>query len=67
MRKGNTSPVTVAQIYAMEGEWEKALDLLDKAAQYRDRRLLYVNVFPFFKGLRDQPRFAALLRKMKLA
>jgi len=61
-----TSPVQLAVVYGMLGERDAAMDLLEKAAESKDRALMYVKVSPEFDPLRNLDRFQALLRKMKL-
>lgn len=60
------SPYQTAKAYAVLGESERALDLLDAAAEIRDASLVWVNVEPLFDPLRDEPRFLALLEAMGL-
>ena len=60
------SPVDLAQIYAALGERDKALDLLEQGAVYKDWLLLYLKVQPFFDSIRDSPRFRELLNRMAL-
>jgi tetratricopeptide (TPR) repeat protein len=67
MTKYGTSPVNVAWVYAMVGDTEHALDLLDQAAANRDRKLLYAKVVPFLVKLHGSPRFESLLRLMNLS
>ena len=61
-----TSPVSLAWVYAALGQTERACDLLNQAAAYRDRRLLYIKVVPYAVFLRGNPKFQALLRQMSL-
>ena len=66
MESSTMSPVLVAKVYAARGDSDRAIDLLFRAADNRDRRLFYVNITPFFETLHGQPRFQALLARMKL-
>jgi len=61
-----TSPVTIAWIYAALGERAEALDLLDIAMTFRDRRLHLIRVMPFLENVRDESRFQQLLRDLRL-
>jgi serine/threonine protein kinase/tetratricopeptide (TPR) repeat protein len=65
--RGGTSPVTVGWIYAILQERDKACDLLDQAAAWRDRRLMYSKIIPFLTNLHGFARFETLLRTMSLA
>lgn len=53
-------------LYAGMGDWEQALDWLEKAYEERADGLTWINVEPMFDGLRQQPRFQALVKKMGL-
>jgi hypothetical protein len=50
-------------IHCFLGEWEKAFECLERACAERDAWLVWLGVEPVFDGLRDDPRFIALLRK----
>lgn len=67
MTRFGTSPVNVAWVYAMTGQPDRALDLLETAAANHDRKLLYAKVVPFLEKLHGSPRFDALLRLMNLS
>lgn len=54
-------------LYAGLGDWEQALDWLEKAYEERADGLTWINVEPMFDGLRQQPRFQALVKKMGLS
>jgi len=60
------SPVTVARVYALQSKVPAALDLLERAATWRDRGLLYIKVIPYFENLRQEPRFKKLVADMRL-
>jgi len=62
----NTSPAIVAWIYAAQKHYSKALDLLEQAAQSKDRKLFYVKVMPFLASLHNEPRFQRLITEMGL-
>ena len=66
MQQGRTSPAVMAWIYAVMGEDNTALDLLERAAVQKDRQLLYLKILPYFENLRSHPRFQAVLRQMNL-
>lgn len=54
-------------LYAGLGDWEQALDWLEKAYEERADGLTWINVEPMFDGLRQQPRFQTLVKKMGLS
>jgi len=51
----------IATLYTRAGDDEDALEYLEKAAGVRDPNLPYITVDPLFDGLRDEPRFQALI------
>ena len=57
----------VAVIHAALGEKDHALALLEKAYEARDSWMDYLAIDPRLDGLRSDPRFADLLRRMNLA
>jgi len=46
---------------------EQAFAWLDKAVEDRSFFLIWLKVEPLFDGLRDEPRFNNLLKRMNLA
>jgi len=46
---------------------DRALDLLERALEERDPRMVHINVSPIFDCLRQDERFAALIGRMGLA
>ncbi len=63
---GNAMAVQIALIYAQRGDTDRAFTWLERAYRQRDGGMEILKVDPRFKGLRQDPRFAALLRKMNL-
>jgi tetratricopeptide (TPR) repeat protein len=61
------SPYFVAVIYAGLGEKDTAFTWLDKACETRASYSRFLGVDPSFDGLRSDPRFQNLLRRMNLA
>jgi serine/threonine protein kinase len=55
-----------ANIYLGLGEKAKALDWLEKAYEEQDQICWYLKVDPIFDVVRNEPRFQALLRKLRL-
>jgi TolB-like protein/Flp pilus assembly protein TadD len=56
----------VAQMHAWRGEPDQAFAALDRAATLHDAGLIYFKYDPFLKSLRGDPRYAALLTRMRL-
>jgi hypothetical protein len=65
-RTGNISPATLARVYAVLGQHDLALELLESAAENHDREMTNVKIAPFYAPLHGHPRFQALLKKMRL-
>jgi tetratricopeptide (TPR) repeat protein len=62
---GTSYSYQYGEIYAQLGDKDRAFDELDNALQIRDSGLLYFRADPFLDPIRDDPRYAALLRKLK--
>ncbi len=60
------SRYSIAQAYASQGELDPAFQELEKAFDERSPELLFLQVEPLLANLRPDPRYKALLRKMKL-
>jgi serine/threonine-protein kinase len=60
------SPVSIAYVYTALGDYDAAFGYLDRAIQDRDPNILGLKSNPVFDGLREDPRYHALLRKMQL-
>ena len=60
------APTSRAAVQAALGEAGPALDLLDQALAVRDQRLIFLKDDPRWVGLRQEPRFKALMVKLKL-
>ena len=58
--------VAAAATYTALGDREQAFAWLDKSFEKRDTQLPRIKVEPHFKALRDDPRFAALVRRVGL-
>ncbi len=59
-------PFSLAVLHAALDEKALALDALERAFDYRDPQLVFLKDDPRWSGLRGEPRFAALMRKLKL-
>lgn len=60
------SPYDLAIIYVGLRDTEHALEQLEKAYDDRAGWMIYLNVEPMLDPIRSEPRFTALLRRMKL-
>jgi serine/threonine protein kinase/tetratricopeptide (TPR) repeat protein len=60
------SPYDIASVYAGLGDREKALAWLEKAVQERDLAIISLKVDLYWDRLRDDARFADLLRRVGL-
>ena len=59
------SPVELATVYIALGDNERALDWVEAAVDDRRGWSAYLRVHPILDPLRDEPRFAALVKRMK--
>jgi len=59
-------PTSLAAVHAALGNTVPALDLLERAYLVRDTRITRLKDDPSWTSLRDEPRFLALKRKLKL-
>jgi tetratricopeptide (TPR) repeat protein len=60
------SPIWIAELYAHADEKKEAMAWLEKAYEERNPNMATLNVDPHWSNLRDEPRFADLLRRMRL-
>jgi TolB-like protein len=60
-------PSTFAFGFIGLGEWDAAFEWLDRMVDGRDPLVMPIQSYPFLDGVRDDPRYLALLRKMNLA
>jgi TolB-like protein/Tfp pilus assembly protein PilF len=60
------SPSHLALVYLGLGDGDRVFEWLEKAYEQRSNYLIYLKVEPLVDGLRSDPRFAALLKKMGL-
>ncbi len=58
--------ICLALLYGGLGDRDRAFDLLEKCYQDRHPQLFWLPLQPGFRPLYDDPRFAALLRKINL-
>ncbi len=64
--QGYVSPVAFAILHIGLGNLSQALDWSERAYDERRGWLAYVNVNPIFDPLRNEPRYAALVQRMRL-
>ena len=57
----------MARIYTMLGDRDHAFEWLEKAYDERNSLLIFANVVPLFDGLRADPRFRDLVRRIGLS
>jgi TolB-like protein/Tfp pilus assembly protein PilF/predicted Ser/Thr protein kinase len=60
------TPWQIATLYTRAGKNDEALEWLEKAYGAHDSNMPSISVDPIFDGLRDDPRFKALLHRMNL-
>jgi len=66
-RKGNgPPPVVLAQLYAQVGERDKAFEQLNRSAERVDADMFMLKVSPEWDGIRDDPRFNDIVKKVGL-
>ena len=61
-----SAALAIAEDHALLGERDKAFEWLETALQKRDKKLMYLNVDDRLEGLRSDPRFKGMLRRMGL-
>jgi eukaryotic-like serine/threonine-protein kinase len=59
-------PSDIAIFYTAAGEMDKAVEWIEKGLEIHDPVLPYLGLYSFFDGLRPDPRFQALLRRIGL-
>ncbi|HTD73298.1 MAG TPA: tetratricopeptide repeat protein [Steroidobacteraceae bacterium] len=62
---GDAAAFQYATIYAQWGNTPKAIEWLETALRLRDPGLAWLKVEPLLDPLRKEPRFQALMRKLK--
>jgi tetratricopeptide (TPR) repeat protein len=56
----------IGEAYAFRGEIEKAFQWMDRAIRQRDPGATEFQINPLMSSLREDPRYAELLKKMHL-
>ncbi len=62
----NAGAYQIAEVYAYFGKTNQAFEWLDRAYAQRDGGLSSIKVAPLLRNLHDDPRYIALLEKMRL-
>lgn len=65
-KPGQPSPYAIAALYAALGEKERAFEWLEKVYEQRSYHVVFLNADPALDGLREDPRFTDLLRRIGL-
>jgi adenylate cyclase len=65
-KHATTGPAQIAEVYAFRGDVEAAFFWLDKAVEYHDGGILYMQSNPVLTALHDDPRWETILNKMGL-
>jgi hypothetical protein len=60
-----SEPYNIATVYAYCGDLDQAFVWLDRAYERRDVSLIQVQTDPLFRKLHPDPRFVALMHRMK--
>ena len=61
---GDAMSYQYGEVYAQLGEADEALTHLERGWQIKDAGLVWMRVDPWLDPIRNQPRFAALMKKM---
>jgi serine/threonine-protein kinase len=61
----HVSPCSVALIYIGLGDFERAIEWLEKGYEERDQSLVTLKVDPAYDPLRRRPEFVSLIQRMK--
>ena len=59
------SPVELATVYIALGDKQRALDWIEAALDDRRGWVAYLRVHPIMDSLQSEPRFGALVERMK--
>ena len=66
VKYGDTAAFAAALNHACRGEVDLAFSWLERAYQQRDGSLAIIKIHPWLQSLRGDPRYNALLRKLKM-
>jgi tetratricopeptide (TPR) repeat protein len=65
-KHGADSAYQIAEVYAYRGEPGKSFEWLERGYKQRDAGLPDIKIDPLFNNLRHDPRYAELLKRMRL-
>ena len=63
---GDTDPSNLADLYAFRGDYDNSFKELDRALEIKDPVLIEALTYPSFKPMHSDPRWKALISKIKL-
>jgi TolB-like protein/tetratricopeptide (TPR) repeat protein len=66
-REQHISSTCFAVVHLGQGETDRALDCLEQGCEQREMSLASIGVHPVYDDLRGEPRFQALLKRLRLA
>jgi serine/threonine protein kinase/Tfp pilus assembly protein PilF len=66
-KHANDSAYWIAAVYTWRGEKDQAFEWLERAYRQREGSLAQIAFEPVLAGLRGDPRYAALLKRLKLS
>jgi serine/threonine-protein kinase len=64
--KDNPAYFFAAYLYAPMGDHDRAFEYLEKSYQQRENLIIYLKVNPLFDSLRGDPRYDALVKRLRL-
>lgn len=64
--KDNPAYFSAAYLYAPMGDKDRAFEYLEKSYQRRENLLIYLKVNPLFDSLRGDPRYDAMIKRLRL-
>jgi len=62
-----TAEYEIAEVYAFRNQLNEAFEWLDRAYVRHNDGLILAKIDPFLKNLHNDPRYAALLKKLNLS
>jgi serine/threonine-protein kinase len=65
-RRNPNDAYSAAILLLALGENDQGFQFLDKACEYRSRRMVYLKTSPYFDPVRQDPRFQTLLKQVGL-